>query len=145
MKKLLLAVLFLGIFFILGCAQTAQYDAKADFGQEFKLKMGQTASIHAEKISSKSVKITFLNVTQDSRCPADVQCIWRGAATISVAVSEDSKSLGEFEVSDFDQLGYNSTVKAGKYYITLLNIEPLPDTTKEIKLSDYVATMVVKV
>ena len=133
MRKLLLVILFFGILFILGCAQTAQYNAKADFGQEFKLKIGQAALIHTEKISSRNVIIKFLNVTADSRCPIDARCIWRGVATIKISVAEDSRDLGEFEVSDFDQLGYNSTVNAGKYYVTLLNVEPLPYTTKEIK------------
>src|SRR3972149_9754011 len=48
---------------------------EANLDSEFVLQIDQSAEIKSEEL-----KITFLNVTSDSRCPSDVTCIWQGQA-----------------------------------------------------------------
>ena len=50
-------------------------------GQEFPLHVGQSASV-----GGASAVITFRGVQNDSRCPADVQCVQAGNAEVMLEV-----------------------------------------------------------
>src|SRR3989337_1626269 len=54
---------------------------EANLDSEFLLQVNQSA-----EIKSEDMKIIFLNVTSDSRCPSDVTCIWQGQAAIELDV-----------------------------------------------------------
>lgn len=45
-----------------------------------------------------SVKITFLEVLEDSRCPKDVDCVWAGQAKIKIRIKEKGKAAFEKEI-----------------------------------------------
>jgi len=59
----------------------------ADFfvsaGQQFALRVGETAGVVTSQVI---VLVRFNGVTQDSRCPAGVECITAGSATVLVSV-----------------------------------------------------------
>ena len=55
-------------------------------GKEFKLVKGEVAYFKQEVI-----EIKFSNVTEDSRCPADVVCIWAGRVSVVVNVVKDTQ------------------------------------------------------
>lgn len=48
------------------------------------LKPGQSASLDA------STALHYVRLVNDSRCPADAQCIWAGEATIELTLESDS-------------------------------------------------------
>ena len=50
--------------------------------EEFSLHIGQSAYIAGENL-----KIEFLEIVEDSRCPKDVTCIWAGRAVASVRIT----------------------------------------------------------
>src|SRR3989304_9976123 len=54
---------------------------EANLDSEFALQVNQSA-----EIKSEDMKITFLNVTSDSRCPSDVAYIRTGPAGIELDV-----------------------------------------------------------
>ncbi|HLW31671.1 MAG TPA: hypothetical protein VKX40_05385 [Aequorivita sp.] len=63
------------------------------FGQE---ESGETPKIgvkvsKGETVVLKGISIKFLEVTEDSRCPKDVTCIWAGRAIVKVEVSANGK------------------------------------------------------
>ena len=77
---------------------------------------------------------------EDSRCPADVLCIWQGEAKISVNVIKDSQDLGNFALSTLEE---KATQRFESFTIKLVEVQPYPSSNKEIKLSDYIITLVV--
>ncbi len=50
---------------------------------------GTTAKLD-QKISSKEISITPLEVVSDSRCPSDVQCVWAGEISVKVLLEKGS-------------------------------------------------------
>ena len=57
---------------------------------QFQLRQNQTAS------EPNNIDVKFLNVTDDSRCPSDVTCIWQGKSTIIVNVVKSGQNVGRF-------------------------------------------------
>ncbi len=102
--------------------------------EKFKLNFGQTKSIEAE-----GLKIKFVNVTEDFRCPADVQCITAGQVTIVINVIKDEQNLGDFSLTK----GRNEylAIDFNGYLMKLIVVDPYPKVEKEIELSDYVITL----
>ena len=107
-------------------------------GQEQVLAFGDTV-----RFEDEGLRVGFLDLKEDSRCPSDVTCIQAGRATIIMDAAHDaSRLLG----------GVTVTIGAGEeaasaefqgYTITLLSLEPYPISTHETGLRDYVATVVV--
>ena len=111
---------------------------KADLATQFQLKVQQTAIIQPEDI-----QIKFLNVTQDSRCPSDVNCVWEGLVTIVVNIKQNDQDLGNFKLT---QRGGQENLAAQTFIgqkIELIEVSPYPKSTEPIQLSDYIATLVV--
>lgn len=101
----------------------------------FQLKINQIATIKSENL-----KIKFLNVTSDSRCPADVNCIWQGEVTIVVNIVKNGQNLGNFSLSSV----FNPEITAKKYSIKLTNVVSGPVLSGQpIKNPDYVVKLVV--
>lgn len=56
--------------------------------QEVKVKV----KVNKEVTSKGGMKIAFVELVEDSRCPVDVECIWAGNAKIRVRVTKNGKS-----------------------------------------------------
>ena len=107
----------------------------------FQVKFKQTASI-----ASQGLGVEFVDVLQDSRCPADVVCVWAGQAVVLVAVTSDGEDLGrhEFTLEGGAEDSEGKTV--GQYSVKLTALDPYPDTagaSNPLDESDYIATLVV--
>jgi hypothetical protein len=103
----------------------------------FKLSVNQTAYL-----APADMIFRFVNVTEDSRCPSDVQCIWAGQVSILVEYSRSStgEELGSFELT----LGSSSTNASAAiegYVMKLARVDPYPVSTMQIQLSEYVSTL----
>ncbi len=62
-----------------------QTEAKTD--ETVKVAIGKSTRADRGRI-----KIKFLSVVEDSRCPRDATCVWAGNAKIRIAVSKGSES-----------------------------------------------------
>jgi len=107
-------------------------------GEDFQLANGQTARLDDGQLS-----VTFAEVDEDSRCPADVECIQAGWVTIRLAVK-----VGEADGEDVAltlQPGAldpaTATASQDGYTITLAGVEPYPVSTEAISFNDYVVTL----
>ena len=60
------------------------------------VKLGKTGT--ARTASGHTVSITPKEVTQDSRCPEDVNCVWAGTLEVNAEVSGD---LGSHQASPY--------------------------------------------
>jgi hypothetical protein len=139
--SLLLLVLSLPAFSIVAHAQSAAAGVAvavpAELDKPFKLKIGQQAAIDSEKIA-----ISLLNVTQDSRCPADVVCVWQGQASVKISAEVNGTYAGQF-VLTIGGSEKSATLGGGKYSVRMASLEPHPVSTNQTKPEDYVATLVV--
>lgn len=66
----------------------SQGAATGEFGKAFVLKQGE-----AINFNSQQLRITFLKVVEDSRCPQGTQCVWAGKAVINLAIQDATHPL----------------------------------------------------
>jgi len=111
----------------------------AGLGEPFQLQINQTAIIMPDNMS-----ITFLDVPQDSRCPAFFVCIWPGQVTVSLNITESSfPSLSSVLNLTLGPSPLNSSsANVDSHVIELLQAEPYPMRDEQIPKSDYRATLV---
>ena len=94
-----------------------------------QIKEGTTATLN-EKILNGGIYITPLKVISDSRCPADVVCIWAGEIVVKV-------KLEKGEVSKEVELKEGVTVLFEGSTISLTGVIPENKTTTPIREKDY--------
>jgi hypothetical protein len=128
MKKLIAILAISGVAFLL-CSIVACQD-NAVPGRESTLSIGQTVTN-----SGEGLKITFLEVISDSRCPSGLTCIWAGEVVCAVRIEEGTQT----SIVDFIQSGNTddySQMTYGDYQYTF-KVEPYPVSGQEISDKDY--------
>jgi hypothetical protein len=106
-------------------------------GHEFKLRAGQQASIKGTKL-----RITFMNVKDDSRCPSDVTCVWAGNAAVRLWVTS-GRSSKTLTLNTAGSQSLSNEVQYQGYKITLVDLGPYPRSDRKIGKNDYRATLLV--
>lgn len=96
---------------------------------------------NGEQKTTKTGRVTikFLELSEDSRCPADVNCVWAGVARITVRLSKNGKS------ADFE-LNTNQTDKPAVFRglsVALKDLKPRQSTTSKYSPSAYSAVLTV--
>ncbi len=95
-----------------------------DDSTDFLFGVGETRSFGADS------KITFDSVTQDSRCPKDVQCIWAGTVKAKlIAVSGNTREEAIIELS-------KNPVELGGHLVSLISVIP-EKTASQIDSTKY--------
>lgn len=89
-----------------------------------------------KKIENSDVKVKFLSVIEDSRCPEGVNCIWAGNAKIKIEVSCNNNKE-EFEINT--NLGAKGATFDG-YAINLTDLSPVPKEGVTTEKESYIAT-----
>jgi hypothetical protein len=90
-----------------------------------------------EKGSVFGVTLTPLEILEDSRCPIDVQCIQAGTLRVLVII-ETSDNTSEQE------LAFNEVVNTEDNEITLVQVNPITDSSSSIDSSEYTLTFKIK-
>jgi hypothetical protein len=130
MSLALASLLILILLFSLACTSDR---VTASLGEQFTLPAGKSAVITGE-----SLKIKFVEVTGDSRCPTGVQCIQAGDVKCLMLISYlDSQSSLTFT----QQGGNEVTTQDFNVYRITFKVEPYPQTGKQIKPEDYKMVM----
>ena len=102
---------------------------------QFQLKVNQSFLLE-----SGGIKIKFLNITSDSRCPSDVTCIWQGEAVVLVNIIKNNQDGENFNLTS-NAGQKDTTVQIAKgYFMHVVNVEPYPLSGKKISSSDYLVT-----
>jgi hypothetical protein len=96
---------------------------------EIELRFGQEV-----QVGGSVLKVSFANVAEDSRCPADVVCVWQGNAGVEIGV--------RMGMGPTYPLRLNTTVEPRDarwqdLRFTLLEVRPYPRTDTPRKLEDY--------
>jgi hypothetical protein len=130
------------VFCLLAATGCDEKDATGPTGPTVPLNRQFTlAPGEATAIDSTNLRVQFIRVLGDSRCPADAICIWVGDATVHVRVFEDAAT------SDYDLHTANSeqsTIEHRGTRISLVQLQPYPFSSRTIQPSDYRATLEVR-
>jgi len=114
-----------------GCsaAPSAESSAVADLDTPFTLAPGAAATV-----SSTPLKVRFVSVTEDSRCPSDATCVWAGEVKVRFDI-EGAKSRSQIELREGD------SGAAGQHRLTLMKVEPPAVSGVQITPQDYRVTL----
>ncbi|MFN2603081.1 MAG: hypothetical protein ABR582_10035 [Gemmatimonadaceae bacterium] len=101
--------------------------------QDFDLAPTGTASIDGGALT-----LTFDKVTEDSRCPTGVECVWAGNGVVRLTVI--TVGAANFSVTLSTTLAPHATT-AGGYRVTLVGLKPYPKQGSTIPPASYTATL----
>lgn len=87
-------------------------------GEPFELPMGASALVEG------GLEVTFVAVLEDSRCPANVECVWEGVARISVELGRDGEAAATYELSTHPDFG--TEVRHDGHMVSLVDLAPYP-------------------
>ncbi len=118
---------------IVGCAPV-ETAIVAEPGVEFSLSLGQTAVLNGG-----GPRITFRQVSEDSRCPTDVTCVWAGDAKIEITISRN----GSDDTKVVSLTPPNNETSSGDVRIRFVGLAPVPRQADAGKPKAYVAQLVV--
>src|SRR3954470_19153597 len=98
---------------LVGCGTASSRENAVDLGAPITLAPGETASVNGA-----GMKLRFVAVTEDSRCPRDLNCIWAGQVRAQFVIQQSRATLL------VEILEGESTVASGGYRVTLVQVEP---------------------
>jgi hypothetical protein len=127
MKKLIAGMLFV----VLAASAMPAFAKRANEVQ---------VQINKEVTATGGLKIAFIELVEDSRCPADVQCVWAGNAKIKVRVTKNGKS----QLLELEMVTKGMKPNFGNYRLTLKALSPELRSNVRINRNGYVATIEVK-
>ena len=128
-------ILLCAVAAVSGCA-TVEPVIVAKPGVAFSLPVGKSATINGN-----GTKLTFTRVTQDSRCPTDVTCVWEGEAQIEVNIS---RTGSPDETAILRIRGGNGEEKSsGNLVIRFVGLTPVPRQADGNASRAYVAELIV--
>lgn len=126
MKALILVLALIFGGFVTADAQTAE---------TVNLRVNNT-----KKLLKSKLKIEFLSVVEDSRCPSDVNCIHAGNAQIRLRIS---KSGRQPKIVDLNSNLPSQTATFEGYEIKLKSLTPEPRSNIRINRSGYKAALTI--
>jgi len=113
-----------------------------------EIKVNQEVSLDKDNL-----KIKFLRVVEDKRCPEGLNCYWSGYAKVEIVVNAGKTDYGHHFISNIDNEAYNLTnvISVAGYRIELKFSGIIPsrkfDSNKRIKKEvnpeDYVIQLFV--
>jgi hypothetical protein len=131
MKKVLMALTFVSLITLLAACSG---NLSIPLGSEFTLRPGQAADIQGRDLS-----INFVEISADSRCPQNVQCIVAGDVTALVIV----KFSGESKTLSIKQSGDQAKTDFNGFEITT-SVSPYPVAGQKISPEDYRMTFAMR-
>ena len=116
---------------IAACSQTASAPT-GPVNAQVVLAPGETTDV-----SGAAIRLRFVGVTGDSRCPAGVLCIQGGDAIVRIDVLPETGGQATYEL----HTGNLQPVQHGSLTIALVDLSPYPFVSHPIAPGDYRATL----
>jgi hypothetical protein len=93
--------------------------------------------INKEVAARGGLKIMFVELVEDSRCPVDVDCVWAGNAKIKVRVTKNGKS----KVLELNTMGRAAVPSYAGYRFKLQGLSPELRSNVRINRNAYTASI----
>jgi hypothetical protein len=91
----------------------------------------------ADLTSVAGIRVRFVGVFGDSRCPADAFCIQGGDAVVRIDVLGVSGASSTYDLHTGDM----QPIRHGELTIALENLSPYPFSSRQIAPGEYRATL----
>jgi hypothetical protein len=137
---LMTLVVFVGVFYSspLNVNNTNTNPVHVSLNTSFQLRINQTGIVEPANIN-----ITFLNITEDSRCPEGTVCVWPGQVKALFRLDTQQSQGNLFNLT----LNSNETQSEKNitgYSVKLFSIDPYPESSKRTSINRYEATLSIK-
>jgi len=116
------------------CDEKSPVGPTVPLNERFTLARGEAA-----RVDGADLRVQFVEVTGDSRCPADAVCIQGGDALVHVRVIDDSTTAYELHTGDTSK----AAVTHQQVRIALVDLQPFPFSSRTIAQDEYRATFTV--
>ena len=126
MKFLVITLILSTMLFVVAACSSD----KVSLGQEFSLRIGESVSIRGEEL-----QVRFLEVTEDSRCPRGVVCVWEGRVSCLVEITY-RESIHRIVLTEPGLTSWPPENSFKEYKIAY-HVEPYPQAGSEIALEEY--------
>ena len=134
-----LTILSLLLIVAVGHSQDSSRIREVPFNEEFTVKIGEQVVVKPG-IPGNNVKITFVSVPRDGRCPEGAACIVPGNAKVELKFkSSGNRSLST--IVNTDETPHNVEIPGIRVH--LIRLDPPRKVGVEIDPNDYEATLVV--
>ena len=128
-RIIFLLILCTCLVLAIGCTNITS-SIQTKLGQEFSLSIGQTAAITGEDL-----KVKFVEVVEDSRCPSGVECPWAGRVSCIIELTQNRATSKTVLTQSGLTEGY--AIETYELYQLKFRVEPYPQAGKAINKSDY--------
>ncbi|MFL5579772.1 MAG: hypothetical protein ACJ8AO_05310 [Gemmatimonadaceae bacterium] len=105
--------------------------------EPFQLRVGQRAEL-ATDVAGRPFRVTFIEVTGDSRCPDDVRCVWEGDARVALRLELDSEAA---DTAAHTSGRFTPPPELAGHRVVVEALDPATHSGRTIPQSDYVATL----
>jgi hypothetical protein len=123
------------LLLVTACDEKSPTGPSVVFNEQVTLAPGQVAAV-----TGTNVRLEFIEVTGDSRCPADAVCIQGGDAVVHIRAYEGNSS-------NVYQLHTGNSALAsathGPVRFTLVLLQPYPFSSRTIAPGEYRATLAI--
>jgi hypothetical protein len=130
-----LLVVILCLFSVTACDEQTPAGPSVTVNERFTLAPSEVATVR-----DVDLRVQFMTVTGDSRCPEDALCIQGGDAIVNIRVV-DGGATSEYELHTGDSS--RATVTHKQVRIGLVELQPYPFSSRTIAPGDYRATLTV--
>jgi len=128
-------VVVLCLLAVTACDEQNPVGPTVGVNERFTLAPGEVATVR-----DVDVNVQFVDVTGDSRCPADALCIQGGDALVHIRVL-DRGATSAYELHTGDSS--RATVTHNQLRIALVELQPYPFSSRTIAPGEYRATLTV--
>ena len=110
---------------------------EVSLGQEFPLRAAEPV-----RIAGTDLLIAFDRVTEDSRCPVNVTCVWAGNAVVRLTARVAGAARGNLELHTTTADKREAAVDG--FRVQLVRLAPTRAEGTPITQDQYVATVIVR-
>lgn len=94
-----------------------------------------------EHIPGSDLRVVFVAVTEDSRCPVGVNCVWAGDAAVAIRIESRGADSSTYTLHTNEQ--FAREVSHGDWRIRLDSLVPQPTADGPPRREDYRLTLVI--
>jgi hypothetical protein len=133
----------LALTLALGCSKSATRSDDATAGADAKVRtvrLGDTVAVRRGEsvVFGNEIFITFNRVSEDSRCPEDVKCVWAGNARVELSMR---KSGGHALPIVLNTGIVPRDTMIDRYHVALHALAPATNSKRVIGPDEYVASI----
>jgi hypothetical protein len=88
------------------------------------------------RVRGATLRVAFLGLENDSRCPVDVTCVWAGDAEAELALAVGTGPSVPSVLHWNTQMG-PASAEAGPFRVSLVAIEPVARSDRVIREDEY--------